>query len=856
MAPVGIITALVGAIRVGGAEWLKRLVGYARENVADAELEFSSAVSLEVCELWDGKAIVRTSGQPEVKQIIHIPAYEGDISPDSFITMDTAWKPGYELTETGAMTSDGSQDEQPDLETAGVGNPLDALRVKEAAARLLKYEKMPPNLSLNVHRGSNLGELTWYSIELSFYALIATILQAGVLAWSGWIAYSAKAKGSSVLKSSKGNIGFPLLAAGTFLLTLSLILCARIIDHGSTETHWVRNPVVKSDTTSAETNPANSGSGMKFQSQQPSRASALRKKPFGPKDMKLYWVQKQHSTGDKDFDACILFTEKHYQQVLESHRREEILEPKSMAKHKKTLMDRIYNFHQTKDSLKVAISRPTFKTFVAVVIGLLGFVAQFQGLRFLNWSCAIGQLIAVGISTFLRGLIRRGMNKVQESVTVDDDHLLDHLTMSIVGGDPDNDTDFPCRDSLSSPGLALALGVSHAPTLRKTLQPRINHEGQSQTSSTIDGGTGPKAEDPNSQPTLAVNATTAIAKSSLAQKALALRMRLSFLTKWTSAKSEEVIVLSESIETALRMLSPELGEFGEACSLVLPIFIARSRRDAPDSSASGPQAAPATFRDTPSLTGQVWDQEEIELSLVKNGDQWEVFDTELEALLSLLLYSVHMADEETNRKAKTATVDNMGRPASVRRRPLEKNTQRSKARGWLRAKILEPVFTFDIVVGKSNDRLLSDLFWWIEDAEKILKKIKVTKTRDPANFSILDQTASFYTDDFNSLPANIPGLGFYGAEPVDQNPRDEKEENTDNSPEDNGKTLNHICNHRANLPRYFLGFAGRMQRTAILLSQYFLIFHVGCHQVHFCVPAASDVSLAMLQKGLFPLPSG
>ena len=72
MAPLGIITAFVCAIRVGGPNWLKALVGRARENIAAAEVEVMSSTSHEVCELWNGKAIVRTVGRPMVKQLIYL----------------------------------------------------------------------------------------------------------------------------------------------------------------------------------------------------------------------------------------------------------------------------------------------------------------------------------------------------------------------------------------------------------------------------------------------------------------------------------------------------------------------------------------------------------------------------------------------------------------------------------------------------------------------------------------------------------------------------------------------------------------------------------------------------------------
>jgi hypothetical protein len=72
MAPLGILTAIVGAIRVGGHPWLKALVGRARENISSAEVELMSSTSHEVRELWDGKAVVRTQAQQMVAQLVFL----------------------------------------------------------------------------------------------------------------------------------------------------------------------------------------------------------------------------------------------------------------------------------------------------------------------------------------------------------------------------------------------------------------------------------------------------------------------------------------------------------------------------------------------------------------------------------------------------------------------------------------------------------------------------------------------------------------------------------------------------------------------------------------------------------------
>ena len=196
MAPLGVLTAITGAIRVGGASWLKRLIGRALENNATVEMELLSSVSQEVCEVWNGKSIIRSTGQPEVKQIIHIPAEKGDVSPESFITMNSeTWSKNYKLKKLNSVATDttskkcfdqslaispeqhsekstvtGRSNERDDSVDPESQLPEDTVDLEEYK----EYKDIPPNISLNTHGESN-------STRLWNYAIIATILQIAVL---------------------------------------------------------------------------------------------------------------------------------------------------------------------------------------------------------------------------------------------------------------------------------------------------------------------------------------------------------------------------------------------------------------------------------------------------------------------------------------------------------------------------------------------------------------------------------------------------------------------------------------------------------------------------------------------------
>ncbi|KAK6215124.1 ankyrin repeat protein [Colletotrichum tabaci] len=70
MAPLGVITIIVSAIRVGGPMRLKAIIGRAKENTSVAEMELMSSTSREVCEMYNGESIVRCQGSAPVWEYI------------------------------------------------------------------------------------------------------------------------------------------------------------------------------------------------------------------------------------------------------------------------------------------------------------------------------------------------------------------------------------------------------------------------------------------------------------------------------------------------------------------------------------------------------------------------------------------------------------------------------------------------------------------------------------------------------------------------------------------------------------------------------------------------------------------
>ncbi|KAF4994608.1 hypothetical protein FDECE_13065, partial [Fusarium decemcellulare] len=74
MAPIGVLTALVSAIRVCGSSSLRAFIGRAKEGEGNIEAELLSSTSNDVCELYNNGGIARVFGRPNVLEIVHDPS--------------------------------------------------------------------------------------------------------------------------------------------------------------------------------------------------------------------------------------------------------------------------------------------------------------------------------------------------------------------------------------------------------------------------------------------------------------------------------------------------------------------------------------------------------------------------------------------------------------------------------------------------------------------------------------------------------------------------------------------------------------------------------------------------------------
>ncbi|KAK3297793.1 uncharacterized protein B0H64DRAFT_416721 [Chaetomium fimeti] len=378
MAPLGIITAIVGAIRVGGPTWLRAIIGRARESRAVVEAELMSSTSREVCELWNGREIVRVMGVgPIYEFIILLPGEdEEDRGPGNGVQVkglrerknesheveDRIFDPSKvvgmfksmlneknslgsgDLEEALHKTPNGINSNVPDTSndpgprTERGGRPVVVIRNLDAPA---------PNLTLNTRNQLSRG-------ELYLVAVVGTLLQLGVLVFSGCATYHPALR-SRWLKDGNpaADYAFPCNAAGTLLLVTGVLICAHVVEGSTSETRY-----------------------------RPVEGEA------------------------RAFESFAIFPRQPQTLITTSQRWD------------------------------AGGSQPILGETIAVIgamVSLCGFVAQFVGLRGMHWSSSIAQLIAIAFMVALRAWVRRNLAQLPASHRLLSGHEMDWLAMTIAG---------------------------------------------------------------------------------------------------------------------------------------------------------------------------------------------------------------------------------------------------------------------------------------------------------------------------------------------------------------------------------------------------------------------------------------
>ncbi|KAK2743236.1 hypothetical protein FQN57_004925 [Myotisia sp. PD_48] len=278
MAPLGIVTTIVSAIRIGGPSWLKALIGRARENLAVAEAEIMSSVSKEVCELWNGRAVVRCIGTAQIAEFIclipdDLPENDKNVKITT-ITRSDAERRGYlrkaENNGHGKKYKNTYSEESiAEHGQAQGANPTHEVVVVRNTTAVI------PNISLNAHKQFDRR-------ELHVIATIGAFLQLGVLLYAGFATYYPE------LKFPKGGIAvekyaYPCNTIGTVILVTGMLLCSHVVESSTLETTYRTKPGTKA---------------------------------------RMVWLQQAQTVSDQSFDSYAIFTRDSRTHILTSERME------------------------------------------------------------------------------------------------------------------------------------------------------------------------------------------------------------------------------------------------------------------------------------------------------------------------------------------------------------------------------------------------------------------------------------------------------------------------------------------------------------------------------------------------------
>jgi len=214
MAPMGILTAVVSAIRVCGSASLRAFVGRAQEGGGNAEAELCSSTSRDVCELYNNGGIARVFGRPKILEIVFEPNVR------EVERFDAGSNAGIHTFQDYVQPSS-SQKEWV------VPEDFEVESNREAYA---------PNLSLNIgikRRG--------FKVFVAVAAL-GVFLQVGVLAFALVVTY--------VLQWDKDgqqpeSYACPLTIIGTVFVCGGIYLCAFIIGQSTKEYVFSRPKLVE-----------------------------------------------------------------------------------------------------------------------------------------------------------------------------------------------------------------------------------------------------------------------------------------------------------------------------------------------------------------------------------------------------------------------------------------------------------------------------------------------------------------------------------------------------------------------------------------------------------------------------------
>lgn len=490
-------------------------------------------------------------------------------------------------------------------------------------------DESAPNISLNLYGGSKDGEL--YSA-----ALCGIVLQFGMLVFCGFSVYHPE---FSQRFPKNGHpvqeYAYPIMATGTIILMIGMLICSAVVEHSTRETEYVLEST-KTDHTCSKMISLSKMAWLFLknmaddnQSQTGNTKQDVTEKP----KVRILWLQKSHTVSDQVFDSFVLFGQykdgpRDY--ILTSKRSDALSvvtaeRPDESPRNSSSPASRNSDANpdpptprdpdphpdlSNKLQMWVAgISRSgmEFSTTLGVFLGLCGFILQFQGLRGMNWSASIAQLVCIFLMTIWRAWIRRGLIANPIPKSVQENHEMDWLALKVVKG-YGNPEGFWLEDELkeqSNERLSWEISIvdkNLASAGKWDFEPSITN----------------------------------------AQRAVKARRHLGQLTNWTGRASALSISVADSIEVVMNALYDNSEHTRFTWALKVKI---------------------GEINDKPKTV------EDIHFMVEKLDRKWKIDATYIEAALSLWLFRIHEADADQHKENQKKTdYDWLRKDKDVRRK--------------------------------------------------------------------------------------------------------------------------------------------------------------------------------------------
>lgn len=224
MAPLGVLTIMVGAIRVAGYDWMRNLIGKAREPSGVSEAEYLSSTSEDVFEVWDKKGVVRKVGNEKIRQIL----YDSSPGAQDVMSMWNAEFPNLSenlnqipyITRRDKFKKEFSAPEDPEARR--------------------NWDNLPPNLTLNAYDPID------SRYELGIFTFVAVLIQLSVIIFQALTAYRLNWRNPSIGHLYE-TVAFPLACSGLVTMCTGVFICAWVIESSTQEIMWIEGERTKAE---------------------------------------------------------------------------------------------------------------------------------------------------------------------------------------------------------------------------------------------------------------------------------------------------------------------------------------------------------------------------------------------------------------------------------------------------------------------------------------------------------------------------------------------------------------------------------------------------------------------------------